>query len=424
MLSSIRIATCLAVVGSAAALAAAETRRVPSQFPTIQAAINAAVNGDTVLIADGVYAGAGNQDIAFLGKAITVRSEKGPGACIVDAGGTWEDPHVGFEFVNNEGPASVLEGLTVRNGYTFNGGGLFITSSPTIRGCVMTANHADCWGGGFYSQGGTPRVENCRFVGNESAAEGGGVFTISSNAVFMNCEISGNTGNLGAGICVFAGNPQFVNTLIARNLESSWAGGGYMSGGTLTNCTVVGNTADSQASGLYLTGSALVRNSIIHGNTGPGQQVLMNTATVTYSLVQQSPLPPGAGNLSGDPLFVNAAAGDYRLRPFSPVIDAGNNSLVTPGPVTTDLAGMPRFVNDPGMHDAGVGIASVVDIGAFEFQGVSCPCDQNGSGDVTLQDLFDFLAAFFSGGGDFNGNGATTTQDLFDFLGCWFAACE
>jgi hypothetical protein len=53
----------------------------------------------------------------------------------------------------------------------------------------------------------------------------------------------------------------------------------------------------------------------------------------------------------------------------------------------------------------------------------SCPCDWNESGQLSVQDIFDFLASYFSGSGDFNQSGATTVQDIFDFLACYFAAC-
>lgn len=62
---------------------------------------------------------------------------------------------------------------------------------------------------------------------------------------------------------------------------------------------------------------------------------------------------------------------------------------------------------------------------AAAFVGTLCRADLNGDGQVTLEDLFSFLSAWFvkSPSADFNGNGTVSVQDLFDFLGAWFARC-
>jgi hypothetical protein len=86
-------------------------------FPTIQVAIDAAGNGDTILLADGVFTGDGNRDIEYRGKVITVRSQSGnPEECIIDCGGTAEEFHRGFYFMSFETPDATLEGVTIRNG--------------------------------------------------------------------------------------------------------------------------------------------------------------------------------------------------------------------------------------------------------------------------------------------------------------------
>jgi len=84
-----------------------------ADFSNIQAAINDAIHGDTVIVADGVYTGTGNRDIDFKGKAITVRSENGPEHCIIDCNGTGTEPHRGFNFHSNEDVNSVVNGFTI-----------------------------------------------------------------------------------------------------------------------------------------------------------------------------------------------------------------------------------------------------------------------------------------------------------------------
>ncbi len=117
----------------------AATLRVPSQYWRIQAAINASVNGDTVLVADGVYAGSGNKNLDFSGKAIVVMSDNGAENCIIDC----ENDGRGFYFHSSEDTNSVLKGFTVRNGRTYPGGGIFCNcSSPKITDCVLKDNVA------------------------------------------------------------------------------------------------------------------------------------------------------------------------------------------------------------------------------------------------------------------------------------------
>ena len=89
---------------------------VPGEFSTIQGAIDAAVDGDTVIVADGTYTGEGNRDLDFSGKAITVRSENGAENCIINCEGTEAEYHRGFNFINGEDAVSVLDSFTIING--------------------------------------------------------------------------------------------------------------------------------------------------------------------------------------------------------------------------------------------------------------------------------------------------------------------
>src|SRR6185437_6866003 len=113
---------------------AQNTIHVPSDQPTIQAAISAANTGDTVLVAPGTY----SENINFSGKAITVTSSGGASATVIDGG------HAGsvVTFATGEGPSSILNGFTIQNGTAnFEGGGIDISSaSPTITNNVIQNN--------------------------------------------------------------------------------------------------------------------------------------------------------------------------------------------------------------------------------------------------------------------------------------------
>jgi hypothetical protein len=120
-------------------------------YLTIQEGIDATQDGDEVVVCDGTYTGAGNRDLDFHGKAITVRSANGPEDCIIDCEGSEPDPHRGFKFHRGETIASVVDGFTIQNGYapyesacgTVGGGILCMDSSnPTISHCVITKNSA------------------------------------------------------------------------------------------------------------------------------------------------------------------------------------------------------------------------------------------------------------------------------------------
>ncbi len=187
-------------------------------------------DGDTVWVADGTYAGKGNKNLDFNGKAITVQSENGPENCIIDCEG---DGH-GFYFHSGEGGNSVVSGFIITNGHAANfGGGICCdSSSPTITNCIISGNTADSNGGGIccriYS---SPSITNC---------------TISENRTLP------SAGGGGGGICcLLNSSPTITNCIISDNTADK---GGYGGGGgiyccnssspTITNCIISDNTAD------------------------------------------------------------------------------------------------------------------------------------------------------------------------------------
>ena len=253
---------------------------VPADQATIQAGINTAFPGDTVLIADGTYSGAGNRDLDYSGKAITVMSENGAGNCIIDCGGTPSEAHRGFYFHSNEGNDSVLQGVTIMNGNTnsigySNGGAIWIDSgcAPVIRACVISSNTAPNGGGIGTSSLSNPQVFDCIITGNSATLRGGGV-SLWGDAYFLGCTISNNYADYGGGGGLGGGpaNLVLVDCTISDNTTSDWGGGfrlSYWTNGGVFNCRITGNTANGPGGGVYTEqGHYSIVNTLIAGNQG------------------------------------------------------------------------------------------------------------------------------------------------------------
>jgi nitrous oxidase accessory protein NosD len=173
------------------------TRHVPAEWPTIQAGINAAIPGDTVLVASGTYSGAGNKNLNPMGKAIAIVSESGAESTIIDC----ELSGRGIYFQAGEGQSTIFVGFTVRKGRVtgsfppdnWGGGVLCIGSSPSIRNCVIRENitvGGGGRGGGLALFDSSPTLSNCT-ISQNGAAEGGGIHCHSMSAPsLIDCTIS------------------------------------------------------------------------------------------------------------------------------------------------------------------------------------------------------------------------------------------
>src|SRR5262249_10654210 len=220
------------LIGSQAAKAEAAVIHVPGDYATIQAAINAAINGDTIQVAPGSYI----ENINFLGKAIQITSDQGAQVTTID--GNQAGPVVSF--ISGEGPQALLIGFTLRNGRAANspalrGGGIRIeNSSPTIRGNTVTNNTAGDGGGGISSSFGSPLIvgntisNNGQIPGWSGGVGGGGVAIVGASAAqLLNNTISGNSwsSSSGGGITMFAaGTPVLKNNFITNNTAYSQGG--------------------------------------------------------------------------------------------------------------------------------------------------------------------------------------------------------
>ncbi len=191
-------------------------------FPTIQAAIDAAVNGDTIELTDGTFTGEGDCEIAFRGKAITVRSQSGlPDNCVIDAGDSPNDIPGGFYFTHGEGPDAVIEGITIINGHSLDGGAIYCdwASSPSVIDCIFRNNHAYMNGGAIdCMHDSNPMITACLFEGNSAELYGGGgLFAHESSPIVTRCTFLGNVASCGGGAFLWFSSAAFINCTFYGN---------------------------------------------------------------------------------------------------------------------------------------------------------------------------------------------------------------
>ncbi len=223
--------------------------------------------------------------------------------------------------------------ILVENTATYYGGGMcvFTYCDPVITTCILSENNA-IYGGGMYLEYlSDPVLSQNNLIGN-NAVQGGGIYMYHSNPVITNSTLSGNTANVGGGMSVENSNPVLTNTTLSGN--TAQGGGGiyvYYSNPVITNCILWGNAA-SIMNGIYNYG--------------------MSAPDITYSNIQDG--FTGTGNISLDPLFMDAPNGDFRLQPSSPCINAGTPDTTGLSLPDTDVEGNPRIYS------------CAIDMGAYE----------------------------------------------------------
>jgi hypothetical protein len=329
--------------------------RVPADYSTIQAAIDASNNGDIIIVAEDTYL----ESIDLKNKDILVRSTDPDNPNVVSA-----------TIINGNGAEDTVKTCTVYScpsgykfsycrvsGFTITGGnrGVFCGASNflTISNCIITGNAdigAYCTNSGL----GPLNLENCIIKDNSNFGIKGQFFKVSNSevsdnpigiqiasfgTVINNCSIFNNEQK---GVYVTSSDIVVINnSLIYGNGNGFEAG--TSNGSYIYNCTIAKNTNYGVAGGMSLK----VKNCILWDNGDD----LNGNVNATFCCIKNN--DSGNGNIHDDPCFVNAGANNYHLKPASLCIDAGDPFDSYTG--QTDIDGEPRvqglFVVDMGADE-------------------------------------------------------------------------
>ena len=352
-------------------------------YPTIQAAINAAVKGQTVAVSAGTY----KENLDFKGKAITVRSLNPTNPQVVAAtiiNGNQQGSVVTFK--SKETAASVLEGFTLTNGtgtatasgtcgggvyctngssptlshniikgnsVTCHGGGIccFDKSSPTLTDNLITKNSAKNYGGGLCCGSASPTLTGNTFTGN-SAYNGGGVFCDACSPTLTDNIITGNSAvDCGGAVACVVASPILIGNTLSGNSAVDSGGGVYCvsSSPTLTNNLIIGNLS-YRGSGVCCNGNSsptltndTLSGNVTSGNKGAGVYCCTNSSPVLKSTIV-------ALNTKGGGLYLL----DNTCQPVVTYCDfygnTGGNYVGTTDPTgkNGDLGVCPDFANPAG----------------------------------------------------------------------------
>ena len=313
---------------------------------TIQAAVDLAADGGTVLVTNGIYAvgetltpGFALNNRVCITKPITVQSVNGPEVTLIQgaagSNGGWDVDAVRGVYMDN---GCSLNGFTVTNGYAMAtgdaymdraGGGLHISAGCVVSNCLLTGNSATYGGGVYFAEGGTI---NNSVVRENSGRFGGGAY-FRSGGTLNNGLLTENSAEAdGNGVYCWQGGTLNGSTLSLNYRNSGGTGyGAYLYyGGILNNCILWGNDVGVDRDLIRIASGAVLRNTCAGNGILPGDE----------------------GCITNDPLFVDAASGNFQLEASSPCINSGTNLYAT----GTDLAGNPRIID------------GTVDMGAYENQ--------------------------------------------------------
>ncbi|BDI33585.1 hypothetical protein CCAX7_56360 [Capsulimonas corticalis] len=382
---TLTIVASFALVSASVAATSAATLTVSltptgGQYGTIQAAINAASDGDTISVTDGLYSANGDHNLTLTGKHLTIQSLNGPAVTILDnSGGSLSTPRNAVLFSGPTNNNSVLKGFTIKNSISNNGGAVAIVDcAATVAQCIFINNLAGAEGGAIdvvtNNIDGGATISQCSFLGNTA----GDLTTNSGFGGAIGCTVNTGTGhqqNVSITNCVFDGN---LATYDGGAIDVE----GYTSTSpkvSVVNCSFAHNNADgyvSQASNFLPSpspgsqpgvvdifgGIATLTNCILYGDTAPTEVSTLSPGfTATYSDIHQSGVS-GTGDTNQDPIYSDASHTDPTLDNLHLAINSPEINTGLAGNQTNALGGIvPTIDRDGRVRDAST------DLGAYEF---------------------------------------------------------
>jgi uncharacterized repeat protein (TIGR01451 family) len=310
---------------------ATSTTTVGQAVAGIQALIDSAAPGDTVLIAPGTYFGGLN----FNGKNVTLQSTAGPASTII---------HGNQGTAVLIGPGGAIKGFTITGSFASFGAGIAVSGQGTlISGNIFDGNiqSAGGFGAAIGGNASSPTIERNVFRNNNCDNQflsGVVAFVNSSSPLIVN-NIFENNQCRAINLTLPAGNaPQVINNTLTGNRT------GIRIDRRVPQVTQIYRNNIIVQNGIGLE----IEFGITDADNPVWQNNLVFGNTVNYQgTANQSGIN---GNISADPMFINGAAGNYRLQAGSPAIDAGSSV----GAPNVDFDGTLRPINGNW------------DIGAFE----------------------------------------------------------
>ena len=336
-------------------------------YPTIQAAVDAAAHGDIIELADGTFTGDGNRDIVVPAIYLRIRGQSANYMnCIIDCQGSAQEEHRGFHLTGDVAIGDVmLKDIAIINGYTTDGGaGIWVEDAePEISYCAIAyctvAGSMQRGGGIYFSDGGAPSLYFCLIV-NNTADYGGGVAIYNSGGICFGCDIddniatdigggmyiqgtgivrvdcsgvSSNEAARGGGVRMVGSDVRISDCSISRNDATVHSGGVWLQGGTLSKCTMAENSAPT-GGGIYcLDGSGSIYHSIVAfseaghgvGADAPGNVPYLECCDVYGNAAGEYDSVVGDmtgtfHNFSLDPELCGIDIADYRLFDTSPCL--------------------------------------------------------------------------------------------------------